>query len=1443
MTANDGIHPGVPAGDPGAVATALLELSPHQQSAAMAALRASRRDATQPGAREPEHPAMTGEQRQIWFGERSRPGVGAYNIHLGAWFSGEMDDSQLVEAVVATIGSHAILRTEFPEFNGEPVAQPCPPLSRDDIRVETAAASETAALDQATAFVSEPFELERGPLVRAGIWCLARHRRLLVIAAHHIVCDGRSLDILVREMSERYEGKHRDNGTTAAADPVGVITRQDHLEELARQQETIPPVLDLPGDAPSGADPALTGGVCSRAVPTSLVQQLDKRARERNVTPTAVLLSTLAALVYRYTNQGRFSIGVPFTTRRMESEGDAVGLFVNSLPVPFHCSPGSTFIELIETTQRALARRTGLARYVHFEQLVQRINPPRDLSRNPLYQVEFAFMPRRDVPTSIGGAQLAIVAIPGGFSKFDLTMDVTDSESGLSIRLEYSRRFSASRMERMIGHYLRLLHHAVTTPESTLGTHSLLTESEADWMRRSGQLDDPDNPSHEALIARLRRHTASAPDQAAVEDPSESVTYRELLTRAERAADVLATLGVEPGSRVALHMARSAQAVVAALAAWMRGAAFVPIDEDEPKGRVDRILDSARPVAIVVDDNTIARLGDRSEVLVRADYIAGPTGVFFETPTGRHDPEAPAYVIFTSGTTGEPKAVEVTHRALETMTTAWASEFNLEVEPPRYLQLARMSFDIFVGDLCRSFLCGGTLVICPRETATNPEDLLALMDSSRIDTVEFVPSHLRFLLDYLGEKGRRLPPLRRLVVGSDMWTTGEAMRTLGMVRAGTQLLCSYGTSEAAVDSTYAQVTPEGLAGHSAVPIGRPFPGVGARVLDAAGHDCPIGVPGELALVGPTVSKGYLFAADAEKSRFTLRSRGRAVTEFNTRDRAYWTEDGELVCLGRADDLVKVHGARVDLVEVEGLLRTVSGVIDAAVVAIGPPGDQQLAAIIVPADGTSDAASTARNQLSENLQSSAIPTTWITTDQLPTNPNGKLDRAALLTIAQSEDAPCTVDRARTGLEQDLHQIWRDVLERDNFGVTDNFFQIGGRSLLAAKCAWRIRERLGIAATMADIFAAQTIQVLAERLERSEDRVEPPAAVVAPKLPQDIVFPGAAVPAVGRRRVFVTGSTGLVGSVVTRMLMNSGFDVTRLVRADPRGGAALTPRDEAVAARRNADFVVGDLSQPRLALASDRLAAVAESIDAVVNVAAWVNFVLPYHTLAPTNVDGVVELLRLCCLQADRSLPLVHFSAISALGTGDAVPPGGYNATKWAADRLIESARRRGLPATTIQPGFVADPDRARETDLLWAFLASCCHVGKAPELHGHLNIVSAECLGQAVVASLRGTLDTGVWIAAHPDPAAWTEVFDAIRCEVAPLETVSSDHWLDSVRRPGLPLEPFLHLIEEVGLAELLQDDEMHLHSNILPAVSKGPPVVELVVKSLTQMRDRPTWAA
>jgi amino acid adenylation domain-containing protein/non-ribosomal peptide synthase protein (TIGR01720 family) len=754
-----------------------------------------------------------------------------------------------------------------------------------------------------------------------------------------------------------------------------------------------------------------------------------------------------------------------------------IGLFVNTLALRVRCDADPDFGGLV-----ARVRRVCLDAYGHqdlpFEQVVQALRPERALSHSPLVQVFFdlqnapvttAEWPDLRLQPFTSGSELL-----GTTAKFDLTLTMRETAAGLEANVEYNTDlFALGTVERLVGHLRTLLEAAVADPSRRMDELSLLALGERDRVLASG------TPAVEVSAAPLlhelvRRHAATRPDSIAAVWGDRQLTYGALNARANRLARTLRANGVGPEARVGLLLGRSPDLVVAAVAVLKAGGAYVPVDPEHPPERRTRLL-TAADVALVV--------GDAS--------AEPPTGIPLLTVDPatlvQHDPEdLPdavtadnlAYVIHTSGSTGAPKGVQISHRNLAAATAAWQEAYAL-TPADRHLQMASATFDVFSGDLARALGSGGTLVLCPRELLLEPARLAALADEQRISCAEFVPVVLRHLIAEM--RGGRLPSLRLLVCGADAWPAREYAQARSIAGPGARVLNSYGVTEATIDSTFFETAAQGaIEGDDALaPIGRPFGHTRVYVLDDRGRPTPVGVPGELCLGGAAVGRGYLGQAALTAARFTPDPFcGPGERMYRTGDLARWRPDGDLEFLGRADHQVKIRGHRVEPGEVEAALAAHPDVRAAAVVArTDAPGEARLVGYVVAHDGATATglADELRAEAGRRLPAYLVPSAIVVVDAFPLTPNGKLDRRAL--PAPPTPEPCA-DAAPpdTPAEQAIAAVWAEVLGLAEVGIEDNFFALGGDSIVSLQVVARTRTA-GWMITPKQVFEHQTVRALA------------------------------------------------------------------------------------------------------------------------------------------------------------------------------------------------------------------------------------------------------------------------------------------------------------------------------------------------------------------------------
>ncbi|WP_437978877.1 amino acid adenylation domain-containing protein [Sorangium sp. So ce295] len=1093
-------------------------------------------------------------QRQIWLHAALHPGALFYNEPFSLRLRGPLDVPALGRALDELLRRHEILRSVVAVVRGEPVQQIQPPAPLDlpvvDLTALPALSAETRwerAVALATDEARRPFDLARGPLLRATLVRLDEAEHVLFVVVHHILMDGVSIfDVLPRELHALYQA-------FAAGRPSPLPERAIHYADYAgwqreqqlsgahqpqldywRRQLADLPTLELPTDRPRPAAPNLAGARHCVALSRELTLRLKALAREQGVTLFVVLLSAFKAMLCRYARQDEIVVGTSASCRHPPETEDLLGFFLNTLVLRTDLRGDPTFRQLLGRV-RAVSQAALSHQDVPFASVVEALQSKRVPGQNPLFQVAFILEP--PVPAIDPGWTLGQLDVDTGASKFDLTLELDEREDGIIGRIEYSAAlFDARTIERMAGHYETLLDGASRDVDLPLSALPLLTPEERSALRAWGTA--PAGPGSDVCIHRLfEAQVERSPEAVAVvfDDGAgnvTSLTYRELNRRANQLAHTLLGLRVReaPGSgaapcpdegalapealapealapealapedRVAVCMYRSIEMLVALLGVLKAGLAFVPLDPTYPTDRLAFMMEQARARVML----TQARVGEalpgcRARVLCLDADREEIGRARDDNPSAPATPDQLAYVMYTSGSTGRPKGVAVPHRGVARLVkgTTYASFAPDEV----FLQLASISFDTSQFEIWGALLNGGRLVVMPPVPASL-DDLDRVIRQHGVTTVWLTAGVFHLLVD---ERITALRGLRQIVAGGDVLSPQHVNRVLAEL-PGCRMISGYGPTEAATFACCATV--ERPVGH-AVPIGRPISGTRVHVLDQELNEVPAGVPGELCIGGEGLARGYLDLPELTAERFIPDPIGGGPEGrlYRTGDRVRLMPDGQLEFLGRMDQQVKVRGYQIELGEIEVVLGEHPGVREAVVVAQpARSGDRRLVAYVVPhgsraaapprqagararpftADPTGGLERTIRDHAQRRLPDYMHPSAIVLLDALPLAGNGEVDRRALPAPGELRPESAPMVAPRSSLEERLIAIWQDVLGIERVSVHDNFFDLGGHSLLLVRLHERVRESFGSDLSLVDIFARPTVTDLAAFLASSSGR---------------------------------------------------------------------------------------------------------------------------------------------------------------------------------------------------------------------------------------------------------------------------------------------------------------------------------------------------------------------
>ncbi|MFJ8623278.1 amino acid adenylation domain-containing protein [Kitasatospora sp. NPDC093550] len=1059
---------------------------------------------------QPVHCPTSFAQERLWFLDQLRPGAADYLLPLVLRITGPLDAAALVRAVQAVLDRHEVLRTRYPAAQGAPVQEiaehaelPVGQLDLRYLRPSDREAEARAIVDRA---IRRPFDLAADLPLRLTLLRLADEEHLLVLVVHHIAFDGWSWGVLARELDAFYGAFTGGGAPLPAPPPVQyadfadwqrAYLSGDRLDgELAYWRDRLADLtpLALPTDRPRPAVWDAAGDSVEFELAPELVAAVGALARAHGATPFMVLLAAFQALLARHSGGLDIAVGTPVAGRSLVEVEELVGFFTNTLVMRADLSGDPSFLDLL-----AQVRETALDAFTHqdvpFERLVDELAPDRDLSRNPLFQVSFALQNAAARPFTLPGLEVRVVPTPGAGAAFDLTLHVLEHEDGtLSGSLQYATAlFDRDGVRRLADHYGRLLAGLTAEPERPVSRVELLDAAERHRLDEAGLgpvVPRPDRCLHE-LVAE---QTARTPGATAVVFGSTELTYRQLDTRADRLARRLIALGAGPEVPVAVALRRGPDLVTALLAVLKAGSVYVPIDPEYPAARREHLLrDSA--AALLIADASHDLPGFPADVVLGAafDWAALPAGDgAADLPPV--DPAGAAYAVYTSGSTGLPKGVLVPHEGIRNR-VLWTVERHGLTAGDRILQKTTIGFDAAMWEFLAPLVCGATVVLAPDGAHRDPAAMLRAVAEHGVTVLQLVPSVLSTLVDQPGLA--RCTSLRLVFCAGEPLPARLCDRLLDQVDV--ELYNTYGPTECSIDVTAWRYRPEDHA--RTVSIGRPLDNLRILVLDRDDNLAPVGVPGELCVVGVGLARGYLGRPGLTAERFAPSPFPQHPGErlYRTGDLARWRPDGRLEYLGRIDGQLKVRGVRIEPGEVEGVLCTHPGVA-AAVVGVQrrDDGDHRLVAHVVPEAAAALDAQQLRSHLAGRLPEAMVPSAFVLLDALPLTASGKVDRAALPAPdpGRTEAAGAYV-APRSPVEQALAAIFAEVLGVERVGARDDFFALGGHSLLATRVAFRVRGALGVELPLAQVFARRTPARLAELIETGYRGVELPPITPVPR----------------------------------------------------------------------------------------------------------------------------------------------------------------------------------------------------------------------------------------------------------------------------------------------------------------------------------------------------------
>ena len=1037
-------------------------------------------------------------QQRMWFLYQLDSQNPFYNESLQLRIIGALNVSALEQSLNEIIRRHEALRTIFTTVDGVAVQRLLPTLTVNISVVDLQGLKEAEVQQIITKEVRQPFDLGKAPLLRVTLLRLEPEFHLLILTLHHIIIDGWSMGIFIKELSALYQAF-----ATGSPTPLPELTiqygdftiwqrrwlteelQQRQLDYWKQQLASAPPLLELPTDYPRPSVQTFSGAIKEFKLNSNLTAQLKTLSRKSGTTLFMTLLAAFAVLLHRYSGQDDICIGSPFANRNRTEVESIIGFFVNTLVLRTQIKENPSFSDFLNQVQQVVLDAHA-HQDVPFEQVVEALQPERSSSYNPLFQVMFALENLSLDTLELPGITLTPELVERGTAQCDLSLLLWETKTGLIGVWEYNTDlFDDATIARMAGHFQTELEGIVANPQQRVSELPLLTQQERHQLLFEWNNTFAKYPQDKCIHQLFEEQVELTPDAVAVVFEGTQLTYRELNARANQLAHYLLSLGVKPETLVGICVERSLEMIVGLLGILKAGGAYVPLDPAYPSERLAFMLeDSAVPV-LLTQQRLVDRLPQHEAQIVCLDTQWEAIAQYSsQNIAGGVNAENLAYVIYTSGSTGKPKGVIIQHRSLVNYTTAVCIEYEIE-KCDRFLQFSSISFDVSAEEIYTSLIKGATLVLRTDSMLDSIGVFLQKCRDWEITVLALPTAYWHELTAFLNKETFALSPSLRLVIIGGEKALPERLKTwIEYVGQRVRLVNNYGPTEATVGATIYDCSALDSAS-TQVPIGRPIRNVQTYILDRYQQPVPIGVPGELHIGGDGLARGYLNRPDLTQEKFISNpfSNEPGLSLYKTGDQVRYLPDGNIEYLGRIDNQVKIRGFRIELGEIEAMLAQHPDVREAVVVVREDvPGHKSLVSYLVLHQNPAPTVNQLRDFLKQKLPNYMVPSTFVMLEALPLTPNGKVDHKSLPapdlnSLLQKSDfvAP------GTPTEELVASIWAKVLGVEQVGINDNFFELGGHSLLATQLLSQVSDTCGVDLPLSKFFEAPTVASISNYIE--------------------------------------------------------------------------------------------------------------------------------------------------------------------------------------------------------------------------------------------------------------------------------------------------------------------------------------------------------------------------
>ena len=1375
-------------------------------------------------------------QERLWFLSQLAPDNHFYNIPILLDLKGPLNVQVLEQSLNTVVQRHEALRTNFTVEEGKPIQIINSNLNIFIPIIDLRKCSEEEQKVQIEKIIAEEsqktFNLEKDALIRVKLIKLDSTEHKFFLIMHHIVVDAWSLEILFRELATLYEAFRSGQPSPLEDLPIQYADfaywqRESLQKENLRNQFDYwkkqlgdnPPMLQLPTDYPRSGVQNYQGKRELIRLSKTLTDKLKTLSQEEGSTLFMTLLAAFKVLLCRYTGQEDVVVGSMIANRNQVEIEELIGFFVNTLALRTDLSANPSFRELLQRV-----RQVALEAYSHqdipFEKIVAEIQPERYLNQNSLFQTAFVLQNTPPPTPKFLELDSTFIDIDTKTAKFEFQVELFEKADGLEGWCEYNTNlFTAETINRMLGHFQRLLEGIVANPDQRLSDLPILTDAEQYKLLVEWNNTKTEYPSDKTICQLFETQVEQTPNNIAIRFENKQLSYRELNQRANQMAHYLKSLGVKQGEFIGICIERSLEMFIGLLGILKAGGAYVPLEPTYPQERLDLMLADSQVSILLTQQQLVEKFSDHSiqVVCLDTDYqvIDRESKYNLTNNVGAHNL---AYIIYTSGSTGKPKGVAVPHRGVVRLLL---NTNYVKFKPDDKVAYAsNLSFDVATFEIWGALLHGASIIVVRKDIVLSPQNFATYIRTNEVSILVLTSTLFHLLAGFVPQA---FSNLRYLLVGGEAVDPKWAKEVLKQ-GPPQQLLNAYGPTESTfLSSTYLIQSVSNKATN--IPIGRPISNTQIYILDRYLQPVPIGVPGELHVGGDGLADGYINLPELTKEKFIPNPFSEESGDhlYKTGDLARYLSDGNVEFLGRIDDLVKIRGFRVELGEIEAILAQHPAVEKAVVIVREDiPGDKRLIAYIINNKNLSQDTNSKfqipdqlSNFLKQKLPDYMLPSAFISLSTLPMTPNGKVDRRALPTPDQSQSV-LSLARAfaspHSSIEKQLAKIWAEILNLEQVSIYDDFFDFGGHSLLITQLLFRVREVFEVDLPLQSFFKAPTIANLAQNIEiiKSKDSTKLYDDITVESLYSEAILDPGIVPnnlffefKTEPTHILLTGSTGFLGAfLLEKLLQNTQATIYCLVRSKDEFTARVKIQDnlklyllwkDSFASRIIP--VVGDLSQPFFGLASEEFELLASEIDTIYHNGALTNSNYSYSILKKTNVLGTQEILRLA---SQTKIKPVHFiSSINVFPLDkefenqviqeedDSLNHGyklhdSYSQSKWVAEKLLVTARSRGIPCCIYRPVRIIGHSKTgvyNQNDFLYRMILGCIQIGIAPECDAKLNLLPVDYIADTIIhlSKQKKSLNKNFHLS-NSQIIDWNDITNWIKRLKYPLRTVSYDEW-------------------------------------------------------------------